>query len=174
MLLVYGRDDVDAVKEDFVPQNTRTGRQASNGATPEAVEPTPASEWKKGDVYKLPSGKNARLHRPGLMAMLARGQIPNPLADKVASLITHTTEDELKARTREQREEAMRENIEAFTGIAVLCFQEPRLVVDREPDYEHGEIGASDLSNRDLFWLFYEFVEGSAADVAEFLISKRS
>lgn len=157
-----------------MPNQRTTGRQPSNGAAPAALDPTPAAEWNKGDVYRLPSGKNARLHRPGLMAMLARGLIPNPLADRVARLLTYVTEDETKQRTFDEREEAMRSNIEAFIGIAALCFQDPILVLDRPPNYDKGEIGPTDVANRDLLWLFYEFVEGSAAEVADFLIPRRS
>jgi hypothetical protein len=108
------------------------------------------------------------------MAMLARGQIPNPLSAKVIKLLTLATQKEIEARTAEQREAALLSNSEAFVGIAELAFIEPKVISDRAPDYSKGEIGPADLSNRDLVWLFYDFVEGTAADVADFRVVRRT
>lgn len=146
-------------------------QQRTADTPPEAALPTPADAWRGGQLYRLPSGHCAQLRRPGLMAMLATGQIPNPLAQQVMRLLTVTTTEEIAQRTREQREEALRSNSEAFVAIAELCFVAPRLVTDHPPDYSADEIGAADLSDRDLLWLYYDFVEGTAQDVATFRVA---
>lgn len=152
-----------------------SGRQVStpkNGTEP--LVPTTAAAWRAGEVYTLPSGYSARLRRPGLMAMLATGQIPNPLAAKVTKLLTLVTTEEIQKRTQEERERALLSNSEAFVAIAALAFIEPKLITDRLPDHDKSEIGPADLSDRDLMWVYYDFVEGTAADVVDFREVRRT
>lgn len=125
----------------------------------------------RGDLYLLPgSGLIARLRHPPLTAMAAKvGMIPNPLAEEVLRFLSIDTlaEDDAAKIARFQR------NSRVFIEIASLAFVEPRLVLDRPPDYEQGEIGPLDLADADYTWVYFELVGGKAADLAPFRVAER-
>lgn len=137
------------------------------------LTPTPATEWRKqstdGELYRLPgSGHVARLRRPSLMALATRpGVIPNPLGDAVLRFLA-TTPD---AKTDAQQIDAYRTNARAFEEIAALCLVEPHLILDRTPNYDAGEIGTDDLSDRDYSFIVFTLTQGAASDVAPFRLA---
>jgi hypothetical protein len=118
---------------------------------------TPASTWNANGLYRLPSGNVARLRRPGLLALAGQGTIPNPIS---AEVLRRITTDEPAPQTDEERDRIIRTNSKAYLEVAALALVEPRLIVDREPDHAASEIGPADLSDDDLLWIFYTFVQG--------------
>ncbi len=110
-------------------QARERGRAAPPAKTP--AQPTSSAAWSQGKLYQLPSGPIARMRQPGLMATIARGQIPNPIAAQISALLTIAK----PAESDEERQANFERNIQAFTAIAELAFVEPRLVLDRAPDY---------------------------------------
>ncbi len=135
----------------------------------EITTPTPATAWAAGELYRLPSGKVARLRQPGLSAMVARGALPNPVLTDVLRVTLDRTPD---AATEEQRHTTYLRNVRVLTEIAALALQEPRLILDRAPDYAAGEIGPGDLAEADLMWLYYSFTLGGAAELAPFRVDR--
>lgn len=135
---------------------------------------TPALAWKKareeGELYTLPgSGNVARLIRPSLTALVGvTNGVPNPLSKEVMRL--------LAAAPPGKAEEALfaniRNNSRAYMEIARMCLVEPRLALDKEPNYERGEIGPNDLADLDYAWIYHSFVEGAAADAAPFRVAE--
>lgn len=150
-----------------------------NGAQQQAVASevtvTSASDWAAktnvGFKYRLPgSGNVARLKRPSLLAMAARGtSIPNPLSAEVLRYLTDKG-DPLGEWDEEKRNEVYVKNAIAFVHIAVLCFVEPKIVTDRIPNYDKGEIGPEQLSDLDYQWITFSFVEGSVERTDPFRI----
>ena len=52
------------------------------------AQPTPAAQWDQAPkLYRLPSGNIARLARPALMVLAARGLIPNPYLAAIRKLL---------------------------------------------------------------------------------------
>lgn len=134
------------------------------GAEPAA--PTPARSWTTIGLYTLPgSGNVAKLKKVTLIALAAAGAIPNDILQLIA---LDTPAERL---SQEAQLAQYRKNAKAFVAIAERCLVEPRLVTDRAPDYDAGEIGPEDLADRDYTWIFYSFVSGGAADVATFRVS---
>lgn len=134
----------------------------------------PAEAFRKeahdGALYTLPGcGLVARLRRPALHAMAAAaGRIPNPLRREVLRFMAST--DSNANTSDDARIAAYEANTAAIIQIAALALVEPKLVLDRDPDYANGEIGPLDLSDTDYNWLYYQFVEGGAAGVALFRV----
>lgn len=133
---------------------------------------TPSSAWAAaaaGELYRLPgSGHVARLRRPALIALASKiGHIPNPLAAEVIRLLATTEPTD----TPEQQIAAFEKNAPAFVRVAQAAFVEPRMVTDRDPDYEAGEIGPQDITDTDYLWIYYSLAEGGAADVAMFRVT---
>lgn len=128
---------------------------------------TPANAWKRqaqdGELYELPgSGNIARMRRPSLTAMAVEaGHLPNPLASEIMQLFAQRG-DPLAQPTPEEQIEAFKQNGLAYIKIAELCFVEPRLVLDRAPNYEAGEIGPGDVPDADYVWIANTLVEGEA------------
>lgn len=130
---------------------------------------TPASIWKQqspageGDVYTLPgSGHIARLVRPSLMALAVKaGQVPNTLSDAVIKFLIASDSDLHK--TDEEKIASYRQNVRAYFEVAALCMVSPRLVLDRDPNYDADEVGPEAMHDRDIIWLYYDFTQGSSA-----------
>lgn len=152
-----------------------------NGAQQQSVKAevavTPATEWlaktNSGFKYRLPgSGNVAKLRRPSLYAMAARGtSIPNPLSAEVMRYVTDKG-DVLGERSEDERNEIYIKNAIAFVHIAVLCMVEPKLITDRTPNYEKGEIGPENLADLDYQWITFSFVEGSVERTDSFRVDK--
>jgi len=128
-----------------------------------APQPTPAADW-GAHLYTLPSGKVARLRRPSLLAMIARGSLPNPVAAKLHRLLTS---DDVPT-SDEERLAQYAKTADTLVEIASLAFVEPRLILDRAPDYGNGEIGPFDLADRDLTWIYYTLTQGADDESAPF------
>lgn len=129
---------------------------------------TPASEWKAratGEIVTLPSGTVVRVRRPSLFALARTGSIPNPLAAAVVRFFAVT--DETPTTSEQDQIKNYQANADAYTGIAAATVTEPRIIVDRAPDYDAGEIAPEDLSTADLIWI-YRFVEGAVSNDATF------
>lgn len=141
-------------------------------AVPERVTITSAATWRRqareGELYRLPgSGNVVRLRRPGLTALAANvGHIPNPLAREVLRLMSAAGEPQ----TEDDRIESFQKSARAYVEVAALCFVEPRIVLDGEPNYEAGEIAASDVPDQDLVWLYWQFLEADADRSAPFRV----
>ncbi len=162
------------------------------------IAPTPASQWRRqrqeGDLIRLPgSGNVARMVRPNLLALASTSNgVPNPLSARVLRLMAAPP-----ARDDKERVENVKRNALACLEIAALCLIEPRLVfgwrcanghrsvehpetcptckaTDWTPiDPGEGEIGPQDLTNLDLSWIYYGWVEGAASEVAPFRVGDR-
>jgi len=138
--------------------------QKSGRTPPAKTEATPASVWKRqardGELYRLPgSGNVVRLRRPGLSAMAAKvGHIPNPLSREVLRLMsgaeTQPSED--------AKIEGFEKSARAYIELAALCFVEPKIVMDRAPNYDAGEIGPDDVPDQDLVWIYWTFLEADS------------
>lgn len=143
---------------------------------PEAAPPTPspASAFRRGGVYRLPhTGLAVELRWPGLFALALAGEIPNPLAAAVLRIVSGATGKEAEPASDEDQIALYRRNARSFLAVAARCLVRPRLVLDREPDYERDEIGPGDLHENDVQWIFFQFVqEGPASPgVAPFRLS---
>lgn len=146
------------------------GRQAPIPA-PTTTAPAAASAFRArsetGEVYDFPGcGLPAQLRRPSLMELSVRGAAPNPLANEVMSLIAA---DEGPADlSHEERISRYQRNARAYIEVAKLCMVSPRLVTERAPDYDAGEIGPGDIADLDYIWLWHSFVGGAASEVQPF------
>lgn len=129
------------------------------------AQPTPAREWGKAHLYTLPSGNVARLKRPAVLALASNGH--NPVSAKVMLEIYSTKE---QPKTDEEKLAQIKTNSQRYLEVLALTFIEPKLVIDREPDYDAGEIGPGDLSDTDLLWVYWTFVEGDAKATAAFRV----
>lgn len=135
-----------------------------------------ARRWKKqstdGQWVTLPgSGEPALLKRPSLMAMAANaGHVPNPLSAEVIRFLAENG-DPLRNYSKDERAAIYKKNSRAFVEIAKLTFLDPKIVEDREPDYDAGEIAPTDIGDFDYSWLIFNFVEGDASKLVPFLIA---
>jgi hypothetical protein len=128
---------------------------------------TPARAWAAGTLVQLPgSGHAARLRKPSLRALLHAGKVPSSLVDSVYRLVQGLIA--APEQPPEQQRQKFMEDSAAFVYVASQCFVEPRLVTDKAPDYDKGEIGPDDLSDLDYIWIFYTWTEGSAEQEAPF------
>lgn len=130
---------------------------------------TPATTWGKPARYRLPSGHVALLKRVSLIALAGAGSIPNPLATDALRLLAVDDPDPSKL-TEAQQIKAYQRNAAAFVHVAQRVLVEPKLITDREPDYEAGEIGPGDLADQDYTWIYYRLVGGRDDDVATFRV----
>jgi hypothetical protein len=112
-----------------------------------------------GQLVELPSGLVARLRMPPILATTARiGYVPNPLSDAVLKeLFLEPAAEETPEAKLAGQERYNRAQIE----VAALKLAEPRLMLDRDPNYDAGEIGVTDLSDDDI-----RFVAGWVEDPA--------
>lgn len=154
-------------------RNTPFMKNTSPAPAPSEPMPTDltaaelAQRFAKADLYRLKgSGQYARLRRPSLLALVAKGTIPNPYATAITRLLGVTE----TPKTDEEKIDLLKRNATAFMGVAELCFVEPRIVSDRAPNYAAGEIAAEDLTDQDLLWLFYEFSQEVDSAVAPFRV----
>lgn len=147
--------------------------ETTNGGRPAAAPAltiTPAAQFRRGGLYRLPgSGHVVRLRFAGLYALVVGGDVPNPLRAEVTRLLTVGSAGDPSP---EARQEVTRRNVQTFVELAARCLVEPRLVLDRAPDYDAGEIGADDLHDRDYDWLYFDFLQKGvdADDVARFRV----
>lgn len=137
--------------------------------TAPAPAATPARAWGQAQLYRLPGcGHVARLRRPSPTALIARaGDLPNPVLSR-ALLSLLATNDETS--TEAEQIAAYQRNARSYVEIAALAFVEPRLILDREPDYEVGEIAPEDLTDVDYVWIYYSLCQGGHERVATFLV----
>jgi hypothetical protein len=156
---------------DATPR-TAKGRQAppADESAPPPLAAAPAAAWKRasqtGELFRLPgSGLVARLRRPSLYALTARGVAVGPVSREVMRLLAVAE----RPQTEDERIDAFQKNARAFVEVARLAFTEPRIVADGEtPNYDAGEIAVEDLADGDLPWIFYDFLEGREEHRAPF------
>lgn len=121
------------------------------------LEVTPALEWKAVDkVYKLPSGRHARLRRPSPIALVQdSGSIPDTLVSLALRVMSGDKPDPNSLGASELLE---------LTKLAVTfckaAFVDPR-IVDADPVYENGEIRIEDVPPEDLDWVTNWVVNGT-------------
>ena len=132
-----------------------------------AVEPTAATNWNTGGLYRLPSGNVARLIRPSLLALAAAGRIPNPLEAEVLKFVALDSPSNL---TEAEQLARYSEHAKVFVRVAARALVSPKLIIDRDPDPAANEISPEQLSDRDYSWIYYGFVEGSADESAAFRV----
>ena len=133
---------------------------------------TPARAWRDGQLVALPgSGHQAVLRKPSLRALLSAGRVPNTLRDQVYRLAHPQAVAVVAAQDDAGRAALFHEESAAFIYIASQCFVSPRLVTEREPDYDANEIGPEDISDLDYIWLFYSWTEGSRETALPFLVT---
>lgn len=140
------------------------GRTPAAPAAPAApLQASPASAFRArhsaGQLVELPSGLVARLRMAPIVATVARlGYVPNPLSEDVLrELVVPPPADESEAQQVAGYQRYQKTQVE----LAALKLVEPRLVLDRAPDYDAGEIGVCDLSDQDI-----RFVAGWVEDPA--------
>lgn len=137
--------------------------QKQGRAVPAGV--SPASAWRRmaqeGELYRLPgSGLVMRLKRPGLTALARKvGHIPNPLSREVLRLMSAAE----KPAGEDAAVESFQRSAQAYGEAFALCAVEPKVILDREPNYEAGEISINDVPDQDLVWVYWTFLEGDAA-----------
>ena len=127
-------------------------------AAPAPQQPTPASEWNDEALYTLPSGKVARLKRPGVLAIASATNGANPISDAV--LIQHMTVGNAVT-SDEERAGNIRKNSAMYVTVAKLCFVSPR-VVDA-PDYDANQIAPADIDDVDLMFVYFRLPPGRCA-----------
>lgn len=135
---------------------------------PPKPQPTPASAWGAA-LYQLPSGRVARLRRPALSALIARGNLPNPIAAKLHRFLSDAASE--RGTSDAEKLDRYRANIDVLIEIAALAMVEPRLVLDREPQQEAGEIGALDMLDQDVIWIYYGLTLGTEDEVSPFRLA---
>ena len=121
-----------------------------------APKVTPARAWKRQPptyLRTLPSGNTALLRRVTLVEIATSGHLPEPLSALIGEVIEATLArqdvsspewaEKWKARTADLDLATMQKLIDDVTP---LLFVEPRIVTDREPDYDAGEIALDDVS----------------------------
>jgi hypothetical protein len=121
---------------------------------------TTAADWKArsaGEIKVLPSGASIRIRRPSLFALSRSGHVPNPLAVEVIKWFAIDAPD---SASPEDVTKQYRENAAAYVGVAQASVTEPRIVTDKAPDYDKGEIAPEDLSTADLIWIYQYVVSG--------------
>lgn len=133
-------------------------------------EPTPAAAWRdtfRDVLVRLPgSGFVARIRRPSLTSLLAtQNGVPNPISDHVVRLMASRMPVDDAARVAQ-----FRANTRGMLEVAALCFVSPRLILDREPNYDADEIGPQDVPDLDISWLYVSWVEGEGIDLLPFLV----
>lgn len=130
----------------------RTKGRAAPSAEPTV---TSAAEWKKraaGEPQTLPSGPTVRLRRASVLA-LASQHAPNPFLRPVLTFYADVAQN-LADIDQMEPPERLKAHAEIYLGVAYADLVEPRLVLDREPDYDAGEIGAHDLTREDLEFIY--------------------
>lgn len=132
---------------------------------PEPLTPTPAGEFRRAGLYQLPhSGHVVELRWPGMYALALQGEVPNPLAQEVLRLMSGAAGGEEGERpSEEELVSRYRKQARASLAVAQRCLVSPRLVLDREPNYEAGEIGPGDLHELDVLWINIHFVHRGPA-----------
>jgi hypothetical protein len=151
-------------KGRIVPNET--SEKAPLAASPAAAFRRRSTE---GELYELPGcGLVARLARPGLMGLVGAGATANPVLSP--ELLRMMSLDKTPA-SDEERLEKFERDVRAYREVAARCFVEPRLVLDREPNYDAGEIGPADIADRDYVWLYWTFSQGGDAQVAAFRLA---
>jgi hypothetical protein len=126
---------------------------------PEPLAPAPAAAFRRAGLYRLPhSDLVVELRWPGLYALALSGEIPNPLADAVLRLVSGASSKEAEPANHEEQVALYRKNARSLLAVAQRCLVRPRLVLDREPDYDRDEIGPGDLHENDVQWIFFQFV----------------
>lgn len=149
-----------------IPPSTGKTQKLESG-----LIPTTASAWRQateqGALVTLPgSGNIARLRKPSLTALAGTSNgVPNPLSSEVLRLMAAPP-----PKTDEERLTNVKRNSRAMVEVARLCLVEPKLKIDGEPG--EGEIGPGDLANMDYSFIYYIWVEGSAADAEPFRVDR--
>lgn len=126
--------------------------------------PTAASSWiRAGEVVELPSGNFARLQRLNLLELIREGQIPDPLAGKLESIIS-------KKQSLEKTAKDVSKNInieemeQVLSLVAKNAFLEPKIVDDPQND---NEISIKNVSVDDQSYVFH-YANGGLADIERF------
>ena len=125
-----------------------------------SADVTTAGEWKArsaGEIKTLPSGATIRIRRPSLFALSRSGHVPNPLAIEVIKWFAVDAPD---STSPEDTAKQYRENAAAYVGVAAASVTAPKIVTDKAPDYDKGEIAPEDLSTADLIWIYQFVVNG--------------
>jgi len=133
--------------------------------TEQTATPTSARASATPQLYRLPSGNVAQLRQVGVLALASVGR--NLIADDVLCRLMANTLT--PPQTEAEQAKLIRENGAAYLVVAKLAFVSPQLA--DEPDYDRDQIAPGDLSDADLLWLWFTFVQGDAASVAAFRLS---
>jgi hypothetical protein len=160
-------------KTDESPNGAATERLPEPKKTAQ-IGVTHASAWKKAsepELIRLPnSGHIVRAQRRSMLAMAAKlGHVPNPLSAEVMRLLAMGQPSDEAPEARQV--EIFTKNALAFLELFALTILEPKLIIDRDPDYAHGEIAPSDIYDADLIWLYFTYLEGSVERVTPFRVA---
>jgi hypothetical protein len=104
------------------------------------MEITKGSEWRKGELVQLPSGKVAMLRSVSLATLVKANNVPNPLL-QIASAKIFGTQIQLK-----MDEETVKSALQLIDLICQAAFLEPKIVDDPK---EENEISLMDVSDED-------------------------
>lgn len=112
---------------------------------------TPAKEWRRTLEVKLPSGYTAEIRALDVGAFVRLGRIPDTITPIVEALVKGS-ENPLAADTLE----SIMRMAEFLNAVCMASFVNPK-VVDREPDYERGEISVDDLTwdDKQMIMMFF-------------------
>lgn len=119
---------------------------------------TSASEWKRdeAELHRLPSGNQALLKRPALLAMAQKGEIPNPLLGAAVNAATGGEVPDL-------------EKAAALVDFMIAAaFVEPRVEIpDDGGDVSSGALSIADLSDMDKNYVLV-WIQRGVAGLASF------
>jgi hypothetical protein len=90
--------------------------------------------------------------------MARAGNVPNPIAMEVVKwFAVDSPEKELND---QEKIAQYRENANVYVNIAAASVVTPKIVTDKAPDYDAGEIAPEDLSTADLIWIYNYVING--------------
>lgn len=124
---------------------------------------TPANQWRKTNVVKLPSGAVAELRKPDVLSLMLRDgrNLPKALTQQFLSGIAGKVDE----KQQEDFANALGDDPEAMAGIVnmmdMMChaaFVNP-CIADK-PDYEAGQISIEDVEAQDKMWVLTWAMEG--------------
>lgn len=136
-----------------------------------------AEQWAdtaiNGKIYRLPgSGRRARIRKPNLYAQSVKaGYVPNPLSAEVVRFMAEVqpTANQYGGQIPESKQvEMFGKRAVAFIKIAELAFVSPKIVLTGQPNRANNEISISEITDRDLMYVVFEIVEGTADPEEDF------
>lgn len=116
------------------------------------TQPRSAAAFKRAETHKLPSGLEADLRRPDAerIVMENAGKLPQPLVQRIVS--------QLNGKPMAGNVEVTAKDLPQWYAYIDLMVRAalvwPKIVTEREPDYEAGEIAQGDLDPVDRAWIY--------------------